>query len=87
MDHSPLGSSVHGISQARVLEQVAISYSRKSSQPRDGTLVSCVFLHWQAGSLPLNHLEAQYFCILDACSIPAHELDEDTLILELIVVS
>ena len=31
MDWSPLGSSVHGILQARILEWVAISYSRRSS--------------------------------------------------------
>ena len=36
--HSPPGSSVHEISQARILEWVAISFSRGSSQPRDGTL-------------------------------------------------
>ena len=34
------GSSVHGISQERILERVAISYSRGSSQPRDGTQIS-----------------------------------------------
>ena len=34
------GSSVHGIFQARILEWVAISFSRQSSQPRDQTLVS-----------------------------------------------
>ena len=34
-------SSVHGIFQARVLEWVAISFSRGSSQPRDQTWVSC----------------------------------------------
>ena len=33
MDCSPPGSSVHGISQARILEWVAISFSRGSSQP------------------------------------------------------
>ena len=37
MDCSPPGSSVHGISQARILEWVAISFSRGSSWPRDGT--------------------------------------------------
>ena len=42
MDCSPPGSSVHGILQARILEWVAISYSRGSSQPRDGTRVTCV---------------------------------------------
>ena len=33
MDRSPPGSSVHGISQARVLEWVAIAFSRGSSDP------------------------------------------------------
>ena len=40
MDCSPPGSSVHGILQARVLEQIAISFSRGSSQLRDQTQVS-----------------------------------------------
>ena len=35
MDSSPPGSSVHGISQARRLEWVVISFSRGSSPPRD----------------------------------------------------
>ena len=40
MDSCPPGFSVHGLSQARILEQVAISFSRGSSQPRDQTLTS-----------------------------------------------
>ena len=40
MDCSPPGSSVHGILQARVLEWVAIPFSRGSSRPRDWTQVS-----------------------------------------------
>ena len=36
------GSSVHGIFQARILEWVAISFSRGSSWPRDWTRVSCI---------------------------------------------
>ena len=40
-DCSLLGSSVHGILQARILERVAIPFSRGSSQPRDQTQVSC----------------------------------------------
>ena len=36
------GSSIHGISQARVLEWVAIPSSSGSSQPRDWTQVSCI---------------------------------------------
>ena len=39
---SPPGSSVHGVSQARILEWVAISFSRGSSWPRDRTHISCV---------------------------------------------
>ena len=53
MDCSLPGSSVHGISQAGLLEWVAISSTRESSQPRDWTPVSCI---GQAGSLPLCHL-------------------------------
>jgi hypothetical protein len=40
MNHSPSGSSVHGIFQARILEWVAIFFSRRSSRLRDGTQVS-----------------------------------------------
>ena len=41
-DCSPLGSSIHGIFQARILEWVVISFFRGSSWPRDGTHVSCI---------------------------------------------
>ena len=42
MDYSLPGSSVQGILQARILEWVAISSSRGSSQPRDQTYISYV---------------------------------------------
>ena len=42
MDSSPLGSSVHEISQARILESVAITFSRGFSSPSDRTLVSYI---------------------------------------------
>ena len=42
MDCGPPGSSVRGILQARILERVAVSSSRGSSQPRDRTCVSCI---------------------------------------------
>ena len=42
MDCSPSGSSVRGILQARVLEWVAVSFSRSSSRHRDQTHVSYV---------------------------------------------
>ena len=41
MDCSLPSSSVHGISQARILEWVAIPFSRRSSRPKDWTWVSC----------------------------------------------
>ena len=56
VDCSSPDSSVHGISQTRILEWVAISYSRASSQSRDQTCVSLCFLRWQTDSLPLHHL-------------------------------
>ena len=42
MDCSLPGSSVHGIIQAKILEWVAISFARGSSQPRDRIQVSCI---------------------------------------------
>ena len=42
LDYSPPGPSVHGILQARILGQVALSFSRGSSRPTDGTQVSCL---------------------------------------------
>ena len=63
IDCSPLGSSVHGILQARILEWVAMPSSRGSSQPRGWT---CGFLHVPALAgrffttrfLYLSHLES-----------------------------
>ena len=42
MDCSPPSSYVRGILQARILEWVAIPFSRRSSQPRDWIRVSCI---------------------------------------------
>ena len=63
MDNSLPGSSVHGLFQARILQQVAMSSSKESSQPRDQTCVPYL-LYWQAGSLPLNHLGSPSSTIL-----------------------
>ena len=50
------GSSIHGILQARILEWVAIPFSRASSQPRDWIWVSCIagrfFSIWATRELP-----------------------------------
>ena len=53
MDCSPPGFSVHGIFQARILEQVAISSSRGIFPTQE---LNPHLLHWQADSLPLSHL-------------------------------
>ena len=45
VDWSPLGSSVHGILQARILGWVAVPFSRGSSQPRDRTPISHIDRH------------------------------------------
>ena len=56
MDYSPLSSSVHGIFQARILEWVAIFFSRGSFWPRDQTHVSCIgrqiLYHWATREAP-----------------------------------
>ena len=57
MDCSLLGSSVHGLLHARILEWVAISFSRGSSWPRDRTHVSCI------GRLIIS-------CYLFGCALP-----------------
>ena len=62
MDCSLPGSSVHGIFKARVLEWVAISFSRGSSRPRDRTWVSNIadrcFTIWATRKPKLNTSKA-----------------------------
>ena len=49
MDCSPPGSSVHRISQVRILEWVAISFSRDTPNPGIEPAYFLYLLHWQAG--------------------------------------
>ena len=62
---SPLGSSVHGISQARILEWVASSFSRRCSRPRDQTQVSCIgrwiLYHHATGEAPYIAFKFYFF--------------------------
>ena len=60
---SPSGSSVHGILQARILEWVAISFS-KGISPIQGS--NPCLLHWQADSLPLSHQGSSVFPVVHA---------------------
>ena len=57
MDCSPPGSSVLGISQAKILEWVAISFSRGSSLPRDRTLISCIAGRVFTAEPPGKHIQ------------------------------
>ena len=59
---SPSGSSVHGIFQGRIVEWVAISYSRGSSPPRDGitSLASPALAEMEVDSSPSATWEVLY---------------------------
>ena len=61
MDCSPSGSSVHGVFQARILEQIAISFSRASCWPRDQTHVTWIgkwiLHHWATREALLGYVE------------------------------
>ena len=66
MECSLPGSSVHGISQARLLEWVAISSSNGSSRPRDQICISCdsciaggFFIPWAIKEAPRWHFSHQ----------------------------
>ena len=67
MDYNLLGS-VHGISQARILEWVAVSFSSRSSWSRDQTSISCIgrwiLYHWDTR-------EALFFITLHKLRIAA----------------
>ena len=54
VDYKPPGSSVYGILQVRILEWVAISFSRGSSRPRDQT-------HIKLASLMSHALAGRFF--------------------------
>ena len=66
MDYSLPSSSVHGISQARILEWVAISFSRDCPDPE----IQFVSPALKANSLPLSHLgspEMRILKIMSSC--------------------
>ena len=60
LDCSPPGSSVYGILQARILEWIAMPFSRGASWPRDWTWVAHIadrfFTVWATGEAPSNEL-------------------------------
>ena len=84
MDCSPPGSTVHGILQARILEWIALPFSKGSFWPRDQTQVSCIAgifstvwatgeAHWSLGpEEPLEKGMATHSSIL-AWKVPRTE--------------
>ena len=76
MDCSLPGSSLHEILQARILEWVAISFSRGSSRLRDQTQVSCIagrrFNLWATGEVLENHS-------VNKCDVCSHNFDTHKL--------
>ena len=86
MDCSPPGFSVHGISQTRVLEWVANSFSMGSSRPRDQTCISFIgrgiLSHWATWEAPIfatSVLVLGTICHSDSCCSLCLELLPDSL--------
>ena len=86
MDCSLPGSSVHGIFQVRILEWVAIFFSRASSRPRDRTQVSCIVgrpfnlwatreSQWLLVGMCLNLLWNISLIHLFTCESPLHQAE------------
>ena len=89
MHCSPPGSSVHRVFQARILERVAISFSRGSSWPRDQNQVSCVsciagrfFTCWATREESHYKYNQKLKSDLHKKLIQGRNLEEDVLLLE-----
>ena len=82
------GSSVHGIFQERILEGIAISFSRRSSQIRDRTHVSCIsrqILYTQPpGKLPYLGLVSMYFIAITFLHSYTDNMQRDGMLKEAI---
>ena len=74
MSCSPPGSSVHGISQARILEWIATSFSRGSSWPGDGTCVFCtdrqILYRWATREAHQGRMLLSHFSRVGLCATP-----------------
>ena len=78
LDYSLWSSSVHRNLKARIMEWVAMSSSRGSSQPRDGTWVSCIagrfFTIWVTTEAPQSQFSSvQFICSVVSDSLRPHE--------------
>ena len=73
MDYSSLGSSAHGILQVRILEWIAIPFSKGSSQSMDWIWVSCIagrfFTFWTTRKAQLLLLLLLHAACMQSCFI------------------
>ena len=85
VDCSLSGSSIHGIFQARLLEWIAISFSRGSSQPRDQTQVSHIvgrcFTVWATKTICQNYISDCHLPAWKPVPIPRQSLHQFFLLL------
>ena len=81
MDCNPPGSSVHGISQVEVLEWVAISSPRGSSQHKNQTCISCngrqILYHWPTKESESRSVVSNSLPPCELCS-PWNSLGQNT---------
>ena len=89
---NPMGYTVHGILQARILEWVAIPFSRGSSQPRNPTGVSCITggfftslatreAHFKQRNQLANIWAAEFLQQVDGCQVPSEGWGNSSLAL------
>ena len=70
MNCSPPGASVQGILQARILEWVAISFSRGSSQTQVSCIASWFFTIWATRQPHRNWPNFNFYCPVTVCQTP-----------------
>ena len=92
MDSSPPGSSFHGILQAKILEQIVIPFSRRSSWSWDQTQVFCIsgrlFTIWATREAPIyliikgifwqRNIYTFYYCVIQITNIVFHPILKNT---------
>ena len=69
MGCSPPGFSIHGISQAKILEWVAFSFSRGSSPPKDGTCIFFISICWTRRKWLLGCPLQSHLCAARICYV------------------
>ena len=81
--------TVHGILQARILEWIAIPFSKESSQPRDRTQVSHIadgfFTIWATNAIAFSIIKLMSFylrCQIENATFPPSPLEKKNVIIK-----